>query len=237
MTVALSGRVPVRVKSGLVVNSTVLANPGDHVGAAAGSVTIGRLAHGEDLPVSPTGELFAMVDLGGGGGGNSDSGPCNFGEIITYGGDGSDSGSGDVKTGIRGGAVSAGNIWVLTNLEINLAVDGRWNIWVRTPVVVRLTPLGDASLSGIASSSAPTWEAFEQDESDDTAAAIGDPVTPGHFPEGDGAGVAIAYLGVLTVANGSARFERSGCGDIIIGYCSGDMTIRRGYVDASGSSD
>ena len=69
LQLAYAGRVPVRVVTPLEPGATVLADPGAHVGSATGSATIGRLAHGGALPTSPTGQCFAMVDLGGGGSG------------------------------------------------------------------------------------------------------------------------------------------------------------------------
>lgn len=75
LTIAYAGRVPVLVSSGLPVNSVILAAPGEAKGSAQGSVTIGRLAHGEATPTTNSGEVLAMVDLGGGGGGGSDDAP------------------------------------------------------------------------------------------------------------------------------------------------------------------
>jgi hypothetical protein len=234
---AYTGRVPVRVTSGLPVNSPVRADPGGHRGSATGSVTIGRLAHGAALPASSSGECFAMVDLGSGGGGEAFIGPCNFGEIIQYSADGSDSGSGEeAKTGIGGGGIEAGNIWKMPPYEINLAVDGKRIVWIRIPVVVNLTPLGDATMSGIASSTAPSWESIAYDSDSDVPVTFGDKRVPPIFPAGDGVGVDIVLIGTVTVESGSATLARSGCGDIIATHCPGNLSHRRGYVGFSDSS-
>lgn len=227
MNVALSGRVPVRVKSGLLKNSTVLADPGQHVGADTGSVTIGRLAHGEDLPASPSGELYAMVDLGGGGGGAS-TGPCNFGEIYTY-SDGSGSDSADLKTGIRGGNVRAGaKTWDMNDepFEIDLTTPAAYPVWLRIPVTVNANSTGIATLSGIATSEKPTWQhgTSSSDDYEDT-------VTPAAFPTGgDAAGVLIVPIGHVTVAGGVATLARAGCGDITATHCPGNLDHYRGHV-------
>lgn len=62
--VALTGRVPVLVSSGVQGHSAIALNPGDQVASNSGELTIGRLAHGEEVPASSSGEVMAMVDLG-----------------------------------------------------------------------------------------------------------------------------------------------------------------------------
>lgn len=64
MVVASSGRVPVRVKGGIPINSSIMGIPGNPHGDTGGSVVIGRLAHGEATPETTSGTLLAMVDLG-----------------------------------------------------------------------------------------------------------------------------------------------------------------------------
>ncbi len=155
---------------------------------------------------------------------------CNFGEIITW-LDGA-----TTKTGIRGGGIEAGTIWEMPPYPINLALPGRSIIWIRVPLIVNLTPLGDASMSGIASSTAPSWESLAYDSSTSDPVTFGDKLVPAIFPAGDGAGVAIARVGILTVVAGSASLEASGCGDIIVTHCPGNLSHRRGSVDTSSSS-
>lgn len=66
ISIAYTGRVPVQVAAGIPVNSVIASDPGSAEGSTAGSVTIGRLAHGEATPAADSGKLLAMVDLGGG---------------------------------------------------------------------------------------------------------------------------------------------------------------------------
>lgn len=66
LSIAYAGRVPALVAANLPVNSVIAASPGESIGTSSGAVTIGRLAHGEATPDSDSGEVLAMVDLGGG---------------------------------------------------------------------------------------------------------------------------------------------------------------------------
>lgn len=161
-----------------------------------------------------------------GGGSGSSSPPCNFGEIISYSEtEGSDS-SETAKRGIRGGYLEAGaNIWNVPNLEINLAVSGVKIIWLRIPVIANTDADDVATLSGLASSEIPTWESA--DGSDEYESKV----IPNPFPlTSPGAGVAIVPIGTLTVADGSARLTRTGCGNIIIDHCPGVLSHHRGPV-------
>jgi hypothetical protein len=209
-----------------------LADPGAHVGSATGSVTIGRLAHGGALPASPTGQCFAMVDLGGGGGGTS-AGPCHFGEIYTYSED-SGSDSGDSKTGIRGGNIRAGDkTWNLNDepFEIDLTTPGEYPVWIRIPLTVNTNATNIATLSGVKTSTKPTW-GHGAGSSEDY------PITtcPAAFPVGGAAtGVLIVPIGQVTVAGGVATLASAGCGDITATHCPGTLDHYRGHV-AGGSS-
>ncbi len=230
---AYSGRVPVRVTPSLAVGSTLSADPGAHVAGASGSVVIGRLAHGEALPASTTGELFAMVDLGGGGSGSA-AGPCYFGEIYTY-DDGSGSGSGDTKTGIRGGNIRAGDkTWNLNDepFEIDLATPGEFPVWISIPLTVNTNATHIATLSGVKTSTKPVW-GHGAGSSEDY------PVTtcPDAFPVGGAdTGVLIVPIGQLTVAGGAATLAASGCGDITATHCPGTLDHYRGHVGGSSSA-
>jgi hypothetical protein len=68
MLLAYTGRVPVKVDTGIPVNGSIMGTVGESKGSAAGSVIIGRLAHGSPTP-GTSGTLLAMVDLGVGAGG------------------------------------------------------------------------------------------------------------------------------------------------------------------------
>lgn len=241
LVVATSGTVPVRISGSVAAGAAVLAAPGAHLAASAGGVSIGTLAHGDAVPATPdpAKEVLAMVRLGAGGGGGAVAGPCHFGELYTYAVEGSGSGSAalEAKTGIRGGGLDAiHRTWVMPPYEVDLAIPGEWIIYLRTPVVANTTPDGSATLSGIASSTAPAWVALPYDSSASTPVAVEAQVVPPIFTGGAAAdGVSIAVLGILKVAGGSATFQSYGCGGIILNHCPGTLGHSRGTVSTDSS--
>jgi hypothetical protein len=176
--------------------------------------------------------ISAAVRRGGGGGSGGLDSICYFGEIINYSEtDGSDS-SETAKKGIRGGYVEAGNkTWRVPNREINLGASGVFPVWLRIAITANTDADDVATLSGIKTSERPTWEHGEGSEDYE------DKVIPEIFPLIDpGAGVAIVPIGVLTIADGVATLERTGCGNIIITHCPGNLTHIRGPVGSDSIS-
>jgi hypothetical protein len=68
LTIASAGRVPVGITGTAEPGAILYCSPGQESCSAAGSVAIGRLAHGEAVPVPEEGRVLVMVQLGHGGG-------------------------------------------------------------------------------------------------------------------------------------------------------------------------
>lgn len=240
LAVATRGIVPVRVRGAISAGGYVLADKGSHYGAATGDTTIGMLMHGDDVPVPAAvegepAEVLVLVSLGGGGGASVTT-ECPFGEIITW-TDGSDS-EADTKTGVRGGNLRGGkDPWHLPHYEVDPGVDGEWLLFIRTAVVANVTPAADATLAGLASSSAPEWVKTVYDSSSSTPGEYEAAVIPPIFPTSSpGVGKSIVPLGVLKVAGGVVTLQRAGCGDIILTHCPGTLDHYRGAVSLDSSS-
>lgn len=169
-----------------------------------------------------------------GGGASTPAAPCPFGEIYTYTDESGSDSSGEVKTGIRGGIVRAGDkTWNFIHqpYEINLAIDGEWQVHLRTVIIANMNPSQVATLSGVETSTLPTWVLTELSES------FEDAVIPVIFPTvNKGAGVSIVVIGNLKVEGGVATLSGSGCGDIGITHCPGTLSHVRGFA-ASELSD
>jgi hypothetical protein len=219
LSLAYAGRVPVRVTPGLAVNSVLLASPGDRSASDSGSVTIGRLAHGEETPAAPSGELLAMVDLGGGGGGGAGPEFCPFGQIIPI------PASDPPAMGIRGGVVHCGDQnWNLDAYPVDLTVAVDTLLWIEVSCAVNTDDDGDLLLPGVETGTQPTsWStgAGYPPNSAPTAAApsatvilpIGRLIVT--LPAGSPAGTP-----------GTATLLPAGCGNFTITHCAGTV----GYV-------
>ena len=225
---AYAGRVPVRVEPGIQVNGTVFADSGGHLGKTAGAVIIGRLAHGEATPAAPSGELLAMVDLGGGAS-SAEAGPCYLGEIITWSADGSDSGSdAEIKTGIRGGLVECGDrIWSVPHIEVALTPDRVQWVSIRTFIRPNTDDAESVSLQGISISEVPEIRFHESQSEPDYGLIKVPPIFSPIMTEGVWIyGIGLP-LGKLTVAAGVVTFERTGCGHFVLTHCPGVLSYYR----------
>lgn len=230
LVVATKGVVPVRVRAPLEAGSDVRADKGDWYGSAEGGVSIGLLMHGDDVP-EPAGadkEVLAMVSLGFGGGGSSATGPCYFGEVVTWDEDGSGSGSGDAVTGIRGGPIEAGeDQWWEPHHEVSLTTPREKLLWMELPVTVNKTVGGEATLSGVKSGPKEglTWH------EGDVSGGYPDKDVPEMFAEGettiDGTGKIVLPVGRITVAGGVLTLEPTGCGGFLVTHCPGVLSHDR----------
>ncbi len=142
-------------------------------------------------------------------------GPCNFGEMILVDED---------EWHIRGGVISAGEKnWNVPSKKIT-ATSGEFLVWIEVGVTANMTDDNAATLSGLKTSTAPTWE---------TASASGnyaDSEIPEIFPESNhGKGKAVIPIGLLKITDGVPHLTPSGCGDIVVGHCPGSLWHRRFY--------
>lgn len=135
--------------------------------------------------------------------------PCPFGRLEMV----------DGETVILGGPVKAGpaNISV-PNRPINLTQHGSWNVYVRVSGLTFNTSDDEKFvLPGIKAYGGTTaWDKVESDQDypDDTL-----PDTP------TGSGEVILPIGVLTVSDGGATLQATGCGPFEVGQCGGVFTI------------
>ncbi len=63
VSVASSGKVPVRVETGLPAGAAIFGTPGDSMGRARGTYYIGRLAHSSATPEAESDVVLALVEL------------------------------------------------------------------------------------------------------------------------------------------------------------------------------
>lgn len=237
--VANKGIVPVRVSGVVPAGATVFADKGAHAVSASGEVAIGMLMHGEDVPEppapegnAPATEVLAMVSLGFGGG--AGTGPCYFGEIISYqDGEGS---AAESKVGIRAGLVEyGGRKERIDHYEVNLGVDSVKLVWLRVAVVANTNEDGSVTLSALKNEQAgiPVWE------TGDISAGYPFTTHPAIFPStAPGAGEIILPVGKLSVVNGTATLDRTGCGHFVVTHCPGFLDYyRRGDSGSSSSGN
>lgn len=158
--------------------------------------------------------------------GGSSSGPCFFGELITV------NDETEYTRGIRGGVVFAGNkVWHVAYQGIDLGTDSEKLIWLRVPVTANADSGKTVSLSGLSTSEVPVWE------NGDVSTGYPEMTIPPMFPAStDPTGEAILPIGVLTVKDGSARLEPTGCGNFRIYHCPGSLEPTRTGDSSSSSS-
>lgn len=225
LQVAYSGVAPVRVEGGIPVNGMVMGTPGDHIGRKTGSVAIGRMMHGEATPTTSTGEVLAMVQLGGGGGESEQD--CPFGEIITEG----------EATKIRGGLISGGKKTGigLAGYTIDLSIPGEWLVSVQvTGIKANTDDDKEIILPGLEDiTGTPTWQKKEIIEGEQTNY---DDNT--NFTTPTSEGTAVIPIGRLVITEGAEK-EGGGredgvatlypiaCGNIAITQCAGILSHTR----------
>lgn len=146
------------------------------------------------------------------------SGPCNFGEVITY-QDGE-----DTLTGIRGGLFQCGDLnFSVPNQALDLETDGKWFIQI---ILTGVTPNVDDDeeifLPGIETASGtPTWD-FKTWTDGGNYDSTTNPTSPG------ATGTLVVPSGILTIADGSYTFDAVACGNIVATQCAGILNHTRG---------
>jgi len=154
----------------------------------------------------------------GGGGGGGGSGICPFGELIPIPED-------PLITSIRGGLIVCGvrNFNLQTN-ETDLEADGVWLVEISLSDIELGTDDDSEIFIGgvITSTDTPVWNAitYTGTESYTSTTNPADPSTP--------TGTIIIGLGVLTITDGVATFQATGCGTITVSACEGILAHSRG---------
>ncbi len=148
------------------------------------------------------------------------SSDCPFGQIVTW-ADGETS-----KTGIRGGALYAGDkVWNVPNKELNLATSGIFLVWLEIGVTANTAD--DVLLPGLTTSTEPVWQQA---------------ASSGSYPDQDipqaasGVGKAIVAIGLLTIQEGAAKLSPAGCGTIHLAHCPGSLTASQSGGSSGGES-
>lgn len=142
---------------------------------------------------------------------------CPFGQIIKWIGE-----SSETITGIRGGIILCGDQnWNIDNQAIDLTTNGAWLISISVSCTANTDDDSTLLLPGIQTGTRPTsWSLTAWSEGTDypsnTAPAL---------PSGDG--VIILPLGKLTITDGAADFEPTGCGNFTINHCVGTLSFSR----------
>jgi hypothetical protein len=134
-----------------------------------------------------------------------------FAEIITW-KDGETK-----KTGIRGGAVYAGDkVWNVDHKALNLEAAGTFKVWLEVGVTANVED--EVLLPGLKTSTAPEWKQVSGDDSYPNQTI---PTAPA------GTGKAIIAIGILTIADGAATLMPAGGGSIRIDHCPGTLSHTR----------
>lgn len=142
---------------------------------------------------------------------------CYFGEIIDI------PDTDPVEKGIRGGIVYCGDQnWNFDPQEVNLAVNGKWLVYLEIDVEVNRDDDEEIILPGIKTGTKPTgdWDTLTWSSGVDYPDNTNPDVTTGE-------GTIIVPLGKLTVQDGVATFDRAGCGNITITQCGGVLSHER----------
>ena len=142
---------------------------------------------------------------------------CAFGQIITI------PDTDPPEKGIRGGLVHCGDQnWNFDPQSLNLEADGAWLVYLDVDLEVNRDDDGEILMPGVKTGTKPTgdWSKTTWTEGanypDNTA-----PVAS------TGNGTIILPLGKLTIADGVATFEPTGCGNFTIGHCAGTLSYSR----------
>ena len=170
-----------------------------------------RPGPGTEIVSSSGGFSFRVRTVGGG----SAAAPGEpFAEIVTW------KEAEIKKTGIRGGAVYAGDkVWNVENKPLDLAATGSFRVWLEVGVTANAED--GVLLPGLQTSTAPEWK---QESGDGNYPDQGIPEAP------SGSGTAIIAVGVLSIANGTATLVPSSGGSISINHCPGNLSHTRIHV-------
>jgi hypothetical protein len=186
--------------------------PGNQILAADWNLLIDALqartprpSHGMEIVSSSGGFSYRLRQVAGGGELSLPGQP--FAEIITW-------KEGETKkTGIRGGAVYAGDkVWNVEHRELNLDASGSYRVWLEVGVTANV--FDDVLFPGLDTSTAPEWK--QQSGNGD----YGDQEIP-EVPSGTGK--AVIAIGELNIANGSATLIPASAGSIQIEHCPGSL--------------
>lgn len=167
-----------------------------------------RPSHGMEIVSSSGGFSYRMRHAAGG---DLSSPGQPFAEIITW-------KEGETKkTGIRGGAVYAGDkVWNVEHRELNLDASGSYRVWLEVGVTANVAD--GVLLPGLETSTAPVWmqQSGEGDYLDQQI-----PQAP------SGTGTAVIAIGTLNITNGVATLTPASEGSIIIFHCPGTLRHER----------
>jgi len=113
----------------------------------------------------------------------------------------------------------------VANQPIDLDTDGVWLIEISLSGIELGTDDGSEIFVGgvITSSSTPAWDTpigYTGTENYNDTTNPSDPATP--------TGTIIVGLGILTITDGVASFQATGCGTITVGACEGILSHARG---------
>jgi len=150
--------------------------------------------------------------------GTTEGAGCFFGRIITW-----TEGS-TTKTGIKGGILYCGDQnWNISPQELNLAVSGKWLVYLAVEVEVNTDDDGELLLPNVKTGTKPTGDWGKLPWS-----------TTADYPDNDnpsipsGSGTINVPIGTLTIADGAATLDPAGCGNITITHCAGTLSHTRG---------
>lgn len=142
---------------------------------------------------------------------------CPFGEIISVELEG-------FTQGIRGGIVYCGDKnFNVDPKGLNLSAEGVWLVFLRINCESNRDDAEEIFLPGIKTSTDDATTFFDK-----VAWTDGTDYPDNTNPDvSDGLGTVIIPLGKLTIGNGSADFEKVGCGNVTINQCAGILSFSR----------
>jgi hypothetical protein len=155
-----------------------------------------------------------------GGGGNTESMPCPFGELVTI-----PQESGPAHKGIRGGVIYCGDKNLAADdLNINGFATGTRKLYIEIPVEVNMDDDSELLLPGVKTSSKSSIATGDWKTTTDNYPDNDNPTIPG------GTGTIIIPIGIVTKSeSGSFTFIPNSCGDVTVNHCAGTLSFTRGY--------
>ncbi len=144
---------------------------------------------------------------------------CPFGELMTVAGE-----EETTTRAIRGGAIYAGDRNMnIEPQELNLEADGVWLVSIKVTCEANRDDDHEIWLPNLLTATTPTGDWDKKVWTDGTDY---DDNTPLDIDTGEG--VCVIPIGKLTIADGSAKLDRVGCGNITITQCGGTLSFTRG---------
>jgi len=177
----------------------------------------GTVRGGPGVRVRQVGNKTIITAKRGRPGTGGDSTNCPFGEIISI------PDSDPPAQGIRGGLVHCGDQnWNFDPQELNLEADGVWLVYLSVSLEVNRDDDGEILMPGVKTGTKPTGDWSK------TAWTSGTDYPDNTEPVAStGNGTIILPIGKLTIADGSATFEPTACGNFTIGHCAGTLSYSR----------